>query len=296
MKKYTFLLVFIFAFMLVGVVYAQETETTLNVTPATFFGRVAEGVGTFFTFGNTAKTERYLILAERRLAEAEALAEGGDEQAEEAVRRYEAQIARAQARALRTDDADIIERVADNMTRHISVLDEVLSRAPEQAQDSIVAVKERAIEKQIETLKDLTTREPERAVNVFSRAAEARLKAAEARTLRGGDGETEDIEKALGEYEKYADFGRDISTLGQGLRTGDTTVEELVRRAGEQHLRVLQDVQTRVPFEAQDGIRRALLNAEAVREARPISPERTEDLDAARARLFDEARFDESKL
>ncbi|MBI2109238.1 MAG: cupredoxin family copper-binding protein [Parcubacteria group bacterium] len=160
-------------------------------------------------------------------------------------------------------------------------------------------------------LRDLGDIAPERSVDVFSRAAEARLKAAEARALRGGANETEDIEETLFEYEKYAEFGREISELGQGLRVGETTVEELVERAGQQHLDVLRRVQQQVPFEAQEGIRRALENAEAVRDARPIVPGQNEDLEAARSRLFqreqerapsqteddfDAARFDETRF
>ena len=103
---------------------------------------------------------------------------------------------------------------------------------------------------------------------IFNRAAEGRLRAAEARANSGGDDseKVKEVEEALEEFNEYAEFGKEISSLAEGLQTGDTTVEELVERATSHHLDILQSVRSKVPAEAQDGIQKAIDNAGRVQE------------------------------
>ncbi len=143
--KYLSVFFVAFIFIFISVAHAEEDFTqkdVARVNPPTFLGRVFEGLGTALTFGNKAKIERSLLLAERRLLEAQALAEQGDARAEEATLRYEAEITKAQERADRANSAELSARVAENATRHITVLNEVLKRVPERARGGV----ERALE------------------------------------------------------------------------------------------------------------------------------------------------------
>ncbi len=260
-------------------VFAQENDLPpAGITPASpffFAERFFEGIGTFFTFGNEAKAERYLALALERLSEAKALAEEGDERAQDAVALYEEQYEKAKERAAEAEDFDLEARVTDATTRHLSVLDEVLKRIPEQAREQVSAAKERTVSGQIEALRGIAQRDPEAAVDIFARAAEGRLNAAQARADRGGDDdetEVEDVEKALEEFERYAAFGNEISTLAEGIQTGETTVDQLVERATSHYRDVLRDVQSKVPPQAQQSIQRALESAGQLDGRRPAIP------------------------
>lgn len=274
MKK-TLVIALFLVFAVVGTASAQTTDLpapgSVPGSPFYFLDRFFEGVGTFFTFGNSAKAERYLALAEERLAEARALAEQGNERAQDAIADFEEQVADAKERAEQAGDFDLEERVTDATTKHLSVLDEVLERVPEQAKASIAAAKERSMRGQIEALRGIAGRDPEAAVDIFSRAAEGRLRAAEARANgQGGDGEeAEDVEELLEEFNEYAEFGKEISALAEGLQTGETTVKELIQRATSHHMDILKNVQQNVPTEAQDGIQKAMDNADRVRDQRP---------------------------
>lgn len=259
------------ALLLAGVVSAQTTDLpdpgALPGSPFYFVKSIFEGLGTFLTFGNSAKAERYLALAERRLAEAEALAEQGDERAQAAVDRYEDRLAAAQERAERAANSDLENRVTDAVTKHLAVLDRVLEQVPDEAKDAIRAAKERSMTGQIEALRGIAQKDPEAAVDIFARAAEGRLAAAKARA-------ESDVEDALAEYNKYAEFGQQISSLAEGIRTGETTVENLVRQAVSHHLQVLEDVRLQLPAQAQQEFFRAVDNAQRVREQRPVVPVR----------------------
>ncbi|NCS98986.1 ATP synthase F0 subunit B [Candidatus Parcubacteria bacterium] len=271
MKKTLLIPLLVLMLFATPVMAQEDTLPEAGTTPASpfyFAERFFEGVGTFFTFGNSAKAERYLNLAEERLAEARELAEEGDERAERAVERYEEQVAKAKERAERTGEVDLEATVADATTKHLSALDQVLERVPEQARASIEAAKERSMNGQLESLRGLVERDPERAVEIYDRAAEGRLRAVEARANRGGaEGDeedtedAEDAEEALEEFEKYSEFGREISNIAQGLQTGETTVEELVERATSRHQEILSGVRERVPEQAREGIDRAMDNS-----------------------------------
>lgn len=264
--------------LLAGSVSAQTEELPpAGITPGSplfFLDRFFEGIGTFFTFGNTAKAERYLALAEERLSEAKVLAEDEDERAEEAVALFEEQIADAKERAAEAGELNLEARVTDATTKHLAVLDGVLERVPEQAKESIRAAKERSVAGQLEALRGIAERNPEAAVDIFARAAEGRLNAANARAGRDGDDEdeAEEVEDALVEYEKYAQFGQDISTMAEGIRTGETTVEDLVKRATSHHLQVLEDVRQKLPPQAQQQFQKALDSAREVQGLRPAIP------------------------
>ncbi len=259
--------------VIAGSAFAQERDLpSAGLTPASpfyFVERFFEEIGTFFTFGNSAKAERYLHLSEKRLAEAKVLAEQGDERAQTAVDLYERQYQSARERASRTDDFDLEAKVADATTTHLSVLDEVYEKVPEQTKEAIQLTKERSITGQIESFRGLVRRNPETTIDIFARAAESRLMAAQVRAGRG-DEESEELEEALAEFEKYAEFGSEISSLAEGLQTGETNVEQLVERATSHYRDVLRDVQSNAPERAQQSIERALESADRLEGQRPI--------------------------
>ncbi len=263
-------------FLFSGVASAQtDSLPSAGTTPGSpffFFDRFFEGVGTFFTFGEANKARRYLALAEERLAEASVLAERqDDENTTKATALYEEQLSKAKERATRTGEIELESEVTNATTRHLSAFDRVLERVPEQARERVRAAKERTITGQLEALRGIAGRDPERAAGIFAAAADGRLRAAQARAEQGGndDEEAEEVEKALEEYDQYAAFGKEISQIAQGLGTGETEVRTLVERATQQHLQVLQDVKVKAPPQAQDGINRAMQNAERVKQFLP---------------------------
>ncbi|MFH1714089.1 MAG: DUF5667 domain-containing protein [Candidatus Nealsonbacteria bacterium] len=150
-------------------VQAQEVELpSPGLTPDSpfyFLETIAEGIGTFFTFGDLKKAERYAALATERLAEAKAVAEKGkSELAEKTLERYKMQlnnsIARAEkviAKGKSTEKAiEVLTRVSQATSKHLEVLAEVYEKVPEQAKSAIenamkVSVKGR--EKAVEALK-----------------------------------------------------------------------------------------------------------------------------------------------
>jgi hypothetical protein len=113
-----------------------------------FLNTLFEGIGNMFTFGEVNKAERALALAERRLAEAEALTDRGKfELAAETTARYEGKLREARTRATNArqngKDVDEIEaHIAEATGKHLEVLARVLEGVPEEAKASI----ERAME------------------------------------------------------------------------------------------------------------------------------------------------------
>lgn len=263
-------------FMFLSAASAQAYDLPLaGTTPASplfFLERFFENVVTFFTFGEANKTYRYLALAEERLDEALVLAEQqDDENTTKATQLYEKQLAQAKEHARRTGRLDLEAQVTNATTRHLVALDQVLERVPKQAREQVKAAKERTIAGQLASLRGIAQRDPKRAASIFAAAAEGRLQAAQTRAEYGGDDEKEvrEVEEALGEYEKYAQFGGEILRIAQRLGTGETKVRTLIGQATKQHLQVLQDVKAKVPLPAQDAIERAIRNAKRVKQPLP---------------------------
>ncbi len=276
MRKKFIAIAMLGVFLFSGAANAQINGLPLAGTtpgsPLFFLDRFFEDVSIFFTFGEANKARRYLAFAEERLAETQALAERQDDKnTAKAADIYEEQFAKAKERAERAGEIDLEAEVTSATTRHLSVFDQVLERAPEQAREHIRAAKERTMTGQIEALRGIAERNPKRAAGIFATAAEGRLRAAQFKAERGGDDEeeAEEVEEALGEYEKYAQFGEEISQIAEGLGAGETEARTLVERATEQHLQVLEDVKTKAPSQAQDSINRAMQNAERVKQFLP---------------------------
>ena len=99
MFKKIFIATILFVFLTITSVQAQTNKLiepgVLPDNPIYFLERMGENIRTFFTFGQ-AKTERYVKLAEERLAEVKNLSEKGKlDKVEETIKEYEKNIDKA---------------------------------------------------------------------------------------------------------------------------------------------------------------------------------------------------------
>jgi len=169
MKAISLLVTSVFLFSLGAGVLAQETELpNPGLTPDSpfyFLETIAEGIGTFFTFGDLKKAERYAALAAERLAEAKAVVEKGKpELAEKTLERYEMQLNNSRARTEKAmaegkDTEKVMEvlaKVGKATSMHLEVLAEVYEKVPEQAKPAIEEAMKASVkghEKAVEVLK-----------------------------------------------------------------------------------------------------------------------------------------------
>ena len=166
MKAISLLIISVFLFSLGTGVLAQKTELpSPGLTPDSpfyFLERISEAIGTFFTFGDLKKAERYATLAAERLAEVQAVVEKGKpEFAEKTLQRYENQlnnsIARAKkAQAKNKNTEKVMARVGKATFKHLKVLAEVYEKVPEQAKPAIEKAMKASVrghEKAVEVLK-----------------------------------------------------------------------------------------------------------------------------------------------
>ncbi len=286
MNKKTIIITILGLLLISGIVNAQTEDSlpTVRTVPGQPFylvSRFFENVGNFFTFGESNKARRYLSLAEKRLSETKILAEEQSEKVTEAVSNYEEQLKKAQEFMNRANEIDLQAEIIEATTRHLTAFDEVLSRIPEQAQENVKRAKEETMTGQIEALRGVAQQDPERATEILNIASEARLRAAQAKAESG----EEDLEDNLEEYDKYAEFGKEISQMAEAMDKGQE-VEALMERATEQHLQVLEDVKTKIPEQAQERINQAIQNAERVRSL----PTTEDDDDQEESSLPDQAQ------
>lgn len=166
MKRAFLIIIFLALVSFTGIVLAQTTELPdpgiLPDNPFYFLKSFFEEMGTFFTIGELAKTERFLNLAEKRLAEAKALAEKGkSEVAERTMNRYREQLGwaltkaeQARMKGLNTDE--ILTKVSEATLRHQSVLIDVYERVSEQAKPAIERAMENSMRGHEEALKAIS--------------------------------------------------------------------------------------------------------------------------------------------
>jgi len=167
MKITCLLITLIFLFSLGTTALAQETEppeagppTDLSAvalaeeeglpkagltpdSPFYFLEIVVEEIGTFFTFNDIKKAERYANLAAERLAEIQAIADKGKPKlVEKTMKRYEKQLVKAsfrieKAKTKGKDTGEVSKTVAEATSKHLIVLERVLEKVPEQAKPAI---------------------------------------------------------------------------------------------------------------------------------------------------------------
>lgn len=268
-KPTTFLLIAILTFGLLGtttcISIAQEAELSdpglTPDSPLYFLERISEGIGTFFTFGDLKKAERYAALAAERVAEAQAVVEKGKpEFAEKTLERYEMQLNKSIARAEKAQAKGksarkVTEIVAEGTSKHLTVIESILEKVSEKAKEAVTKAKETSMTDQKNALRALAKEDPEKATEINLKAAEARLNRAEA---KAEEGETDEVEEAIREFENQHKFGEEISQIAKGLGKDTTTVEQLVGKATSIHLEVLAKVYEKVPEQAKSAIEKAM--------------------------------------
>jgi len=170
MKKIVLITILSFLLPSSGIqVSAQEADLPspglLPDSPFYFLETIAEAIGTFFTFGDLKKAERYATLAAERLAETQAVVEKGKpEFAEKTLARYENQLnngiaraERAQAKGQNTEKVmEVLARVGKTTSIHLEVLAQVYEKVPEEAKPAIenaMKVSVKGHEKAVEVLK-----------------------------------------------------------------------------------------------------------------------------------------------
>lgn len=169
--------------------------------------------------------------------------------------------------------ADVEAKFSEQMTEVVNELDEVSNEAEDAGISTqamlIENAKDKVITSQLSSLNELVREDPEKAIEIFANAAEGRLNAAR-KDAEERNGEA--TKKSLEDYNKYAEFGQQISTMAEGIQTGETTVEDLVKKATSHHLQVLEEVRQKLPVQAQQEFQRAIDNATRVQEQRPATP------------------------
>ena len=150
MKKIILLITLLILISFTVGVSAQDTDLPEpGLTPDSpfyFLEIIAENVGTFFTFGDLKKAERYTVLATERLAEAKAVIEKGKpELVEKTMERYENQLNKSIARAEKAMEKDkntekateFVAKIGKTTYTHLDVLAEVYEKVPEEAKPAI---------------------------------------------------------------------------------------------------------------------------------------------------------------
>ncbi len=253
---------------------AQEEDLPepglLPDSPFYFLKSWTEDIGTFFVFDDAKKAERLAELAQKRIAEAKALAKKGKpEKAEIALERYEKHIEKSVERVERIKErnqeraAQIAEKIALQTENDFDILEDNLNEAPEKIRKAILELRESTTENQVKAIKVITEGKPERAVEIFSSAIEKRL---ERIRTEVDSSDEERTEEAVREYNKLDNLGQDISVMAKGIRVGETTVEDLVEKATSHHLEVLERVRNQVNEQTKEKIEEAIELRKEIRE------------------------------
>ncbi len=204
MKK-SLLILTLAIFLIFGTtIYAQEevlinsNETILSEEeltdpgllpdhPLYFLKSLSENVGTFFTFGEINRANRQMMLAEKRLAEAQALmAQGETELAEKIMNRYQKRFAHALAFAQRAQEAGqntnkVMAKIAENTLRHQAVLSRVYDQVPKEAKAAIQSAMENSLRGHRQALEAISQEETEEEVGKILEKIEKRRPAIEER-------------------------------------------------------------------------------------------------------------------
>ena len=235
-----------------------------GITPDSWmygFKRFFEDIDLFFTFDDVAKAEKYLKYAELRLAEAKEMAEKGKpEFVDDLIEEYEDNLEKANeiskiAQQLGKNVTKVTELVAVATSIHVDVLENVLEKVPEQAKPSIQRAITSSKRGNEEALKVLEKTQPEKAAEIHFRIAEKILAKAQE---KADNGEVEDVEDLIEEYEWRINKSLKIAEIAKGLGNNTTNIEQLVAEATSTHLEILSEVHEKVPEQAKQAIEKAM--------------------------------------
>ncbi len=212
---------------------------------------------------DSARTERALTFAERRIKEMETLAERERwDDTELASQRFARALDTALAwmqRASNREQAreNVTVRVAEATEMHLAVLDTIYDRAPEGAKAAIALATDMSEKGRQKALIALARHDVVRAAQMNLAAMEQRLNRIRLR-VEAGLGTPEELEYALAEFESMARFGQEIYHIGEETNLNVAQLAQLVTQATSIHLEVLASLYDRVPEGAKESIRRAM--------------------------------------
>jgi hypothetical protein len=215
----------------------------------------AEQAGMILVGDDAARAERALSFANKRVREMEALAEKGRPQdLDLAVEEYGyalnmtlAEIERADDRGLATENITVL--VAEAMTRHFLILDEVWDTVPGQAKTALAHARNASQAGYFNALTALAKNNTVGATEMNIGAMEGRLN-----RVRATVQNMEAVQIALQQFEAMSEFGEEVSQIAHEVGLNVTEVEELIAEATSQHLEVLAEVYDEVPAQAQPAI------------------------------------------
>ncbi len=214
------LYIFIFNFLLVSLIFSAasilaQTEVNLlppGLTPDSHFYFLEdffEKIGTFFTFGDAAKAERYAKLAAERVAEAKAVVDKGKPEAvKKALVKYQEYLEKSlkkteKIQSKRKSAAKIAEIISQATSKHLSVLEELSEKVPKNSKIAIFRAKDASKNGQIKALEVLSKEKPERAAELNIQAIQNRLKKIK-RKIKEGD--EQNIEKTITDLLDFQDL------------------------------------------------------------------------------------------
>ncbi len=249
----------VFLFSNVSVVYAQQLTNPgiLPDSPLYGFKRFFENVQVFLTFDPDSKAKLHLQLAETRLAELNETLERGENQFAATLSDDYNRSLNASTRilddqqAIGRNETELGEHVANETFKHILVLQDVLEKAPVEAQEAI----ERAINASLNghdgSMRAILNDTPDREVNLaldFENRSVARIENDTADNMR--------FNVSLKVIEKETDLKMEGLQRLRALGRNTTALEEHVRDEVSKQLSVLQGVLARSP--SHEGIENAI--------------------------------------
>jgi len=214
-----------------------------------------EQAGMILVGDDVARAERALSFANKRVREMEALAaKGRPQDLDLAVEEYgyalnmtQAEIEQAGYRGLAT--GNITALVAEAMTRHFLILDEVWDTVPDQAKTALAHARNVSQTGYFNALAALAKNNTVGATEMNIGAMEGRLNRVRAKVQN-----MEAVQIALQQFEAMSQFGEEVSQIARETGVNVTEVEELIAEATSRHLEVLADVYDEVPEQAQSAI------------------------------------------
>ncbi len=265
--------------------YAQQPEDDNLPDPGLlpdnpFYGlkRAWEAIGTAFTFGDEAKALGALELAQTRLAEAQAMANTGKPEFVESLLEdygnsaHDA-IETASSLGDENDKEAVMEKVASATTKHLSVLDDVQDKVPDDVKDVVSAARDRAMRGSTQALMVLAQENPQVAAEIAVDAADNRVDRIKQAVSKGDD---EEALQAAEDYEELAHTGDTIAELAKTTDDHPQEVLEIVSTARAAHIEVLAGVLEDAPEEASPTIQRVLEDSEQRLESFSL-PARSDD-------------------
>ena len=206
-------------------------------SPFYFLEELSELVGTVAAVSGDAKARRYMALAEERLAEVEALsARGGQDGVgiDRALNRYDSELAGAIAESKTARGAETSEIVARATAKHITVLERVIERVPEEARGFVRNAQSLSRIGHVNAVEALGEKDPTSALAVIAETADRRLREAQARAAQG---------KALGMFDALQDYDR-LVRLGGELQVDNAEFAETYAEEVNKTLRTVETLNT----------------------------------------------------